>query len=321
MKIVVLDGYAMNPGDLSWDGLKDLGEMTIYERSSVTETPDRIRDAEVVMANKALLSAEIIRQAPSLKYIGVMATGVNVVDLKAAASQGIVVSNVPAYSTPAVAQLTFAFMLELANRTAAYGASVAQGDWVKSRDFSYFVAPLTELSDKTLGIVGLGRIGQTVAKIGLAFGMKVIASHKHPERDRMEGVSFVDEATLFSTADFVSLHCPLNEANTHFVNRELLGTMKSSAFLINTSRGPLIQEQDLADALHSGRIAGAALDVLSSEPPAADNPLLGAPNCVITPHIGWATLEARSRLMAVLTENLRAFLAGSPINVVGSRAV
>jgi glycerate dehydrogenase len=318
MKIVVLDGYAMNPGDLSWDGLKALGELNVYDRSSVEETPDRIRDAEAVMTNKALLLADIILAAPRLKYIGVMATGYNVVDLKAAASKGIVVTNVPAYSTPAVAQLAFAFMLELANRTAAYAQSVADGDWVKSLDFSYSIAPITELRDKTLGVVGLGRIGQDVARIGLAFGMKVIASHKHPKRDRMEGVTFVDQATLFSTADFVTLHCPLNEANKEFVNRDLLRTMKPSAFLVNTSRGPLIHEQDLADALRAGVIAGAALDVLSVEPPAPDNPLLSAPRCLVTPHIGWATLESRSRLMEVVTRNLRSFQAGSPVNVVGN---
>lgn len=317
MKIVVLDGYAMNPGDLSWDGLKALGELNVYDRSSVGEIPDRIRDAEAVMTNKALLPADVILAAPRLKYIGVMATGFNVVDLKAAASKGIVVTNVPAYSTPAVAQLAFAFMLELANRTAAYAQSVADGDWVKSLDFSYSIAPITELQDKTLGIVGLGRIGQAVARIGLAFGMNVIASHKHPERDRMEGVTFVDQATLFSTADFVTLHCPLNDKNTHFINKDLLHTMKPSAFLVNTSRGPLIHEQDLADTLRAGVIAGAALDVLSVEPPAPDNPLLSAPHCLITPHIGWATLESRLRLMEVVTGNLRSFQAGSPVNVVG----
>lgn len=317
MKIVVLDGYAMNPGDLSWDGLKALGELNVYDRSSVGETPDRIRDAEAVMTNKALLPADVILAAPRLKYIGVMATGFNVVDLKAAASKGIVVTNVPAYSTPAVAQLAFAFMLELANRTAAYAQSVADGDWVKSLDFSYSIAPITELQDKTLGIVGLGRIGQAVARIGLAFGMNVISSHKHPERDRMEGVTFVDQATLFSTADFVTLHCPLNDKNTHFINKDLLHTMKPSAFLVNTSRGPLIHEQDLADTLRAGVIAGAALDVLSVEPPAPDNPLLSAPHCLITPHIGWATLESRLRLMEVVTGNLRSFQAGSPVNVVG----
>lgn len=316
MKIVVLDGYAMNPGDLSWDALKALGELTLYDRSTLQETLARTRDAAIILTNKAVVSAEVIERATHLKYIGVMATGFNVVDLKAAAARGIVVSNVPTYSTVSVAQHTFALILALANQTARYGESVAAGDWVKSKDFSYLIAPLLELEGKTLGIVGLGRIGQAVAKIGLAFGMKVIAVHKHPERDRMEGVSFTDIRTLFEQADFISLHCPLNEANQYFVNRQLLESMKSTAFLINTSRGPLIQEQDLADALNKGRIAGAALDVLTAEPPTADNPLFGARNCLITPHIGWATREARTRLMTVITDNLRSFLEGTPVNVV-----
>ncbi len=316
MKIVVLDAHAMNPGDLSWDDLKKLGETDIYERSSEEETPSRIADADIVLTNKALLTKEIMDQAPMLRYIGVMATGYNVVNTNAARQNNIVVTNVPAYSTVSVAQLTFAIILELSVHAVMYAESVRKGDWVLSKDFSYQLVPIMELQDKTIGIVGLGQIGQAVAKIALAFGMKVIASHKHPERDKMEEVTFVDEATCFRDADFVSLHCPLKEDNKQFVNRELLNLMKPSAFLINTSRGALVNEEDLADALNNGRIAGAGLDVLSTEPPASDNPLLKAKNCLITPHIGWATFEARSRLMQVVVNNVKAFIKGSPVNKV-----
>lgn len=316
MKIIVLDGYAMNPGDLSWEPLKNLGDVTIYDRTPVQEVAKRIADANMALTNKAVINAEAIEKATHLKYIGVMATGYNVVDMEAAGKQNITVTNVPSYSTASVAQLAFALILELTNHTTEYVQSVADGDWVKSKDFSYHLQPVMELQDKTLGIVGLGKIGQETAKIALAFGMKVIASHKHPERDRMEGVHFTDEETLFRKADIVSLHCPLNEKNKGFVNRDMLEKMKPSAFLINTSRGPLINEPDLAEALNTGRIAGAGLDVLSSEPPSADNPLLKAKNCLITPHIGWATYEARSRLMQTVVNNIQAFLTGKPVNVI-----
>lgn len=316
MKIVVLDAYAMNPGDLNWGDLQLLGETDIYKRSSVTETPSRIANADIVLTNKALLTKEIIDEASRLKYIGVMATGYNIVDTEAAHQRNIIVTNVPAYSTMSVAQLTFAIILELSVHTVMYADSVRNGDWVLSKDFSYHLAPIKELQNKTLGIIGLGQIGKAVAKIALAFGMKVIASHKHPERDRMEGVEFVDEITCFRNADFVSLHCPLNSNNYQFVNRQLLHLMKPSAFLINTSRGGLINEKDLADALNNNRIAGAGLDVLSTEPPTSDNPLLEAKNCLITPHIGWATFEARSRLMQVVVDNVKAFINGSPVNEV-----
>ena len=316
MKIVVLDAYALNPGDLSWETLKELGETIIYERSTVAETSARIADANVVLTNKALLPADIIDNAANLKYIGVMATGYNVVDIVAAHKQNIVVTNIPAYSTQSVAQLTLALILELANHVAIYAKSVRNGDWNQSKDFSYQIRAIMELQHKTLGIIGLGKIGQAVAKMALAFGMQVIASHKHPERDKMEGVRFVNEETCFREGDIVSLHCPLNEQNKHFVNRRLLEIMKPSAFLINTSRGALINEQDLASALNTGRIAGAGSDVLSSEPPSENNPLLHAKNCLITPHIGWSTYEARHRLMLEVVKNLIAFQNGSPVNVV-----
>jgi glycerate dehydrogenase len=316
MKIVVLDGFAMNPGDLTWKNLEQLGETKIYERSSQKETEERIAEADMVLTNKAVLNKELIDSAPKLKYIGVMATGYNIFDLAAAHPRNIVVTNVPSYSTVSVAQLTFGLILELANHTALYAESVRNGDWIKSKDFSYHLKPIMELQDKTLGIIGFGQIGKAVANIAIAFGMKVIASHKHPERDQMEGVSFVDEKTCFREADIISLHCPLNEKNIQFVNKELLRIMKRSAFFINTSRGGLINETDLAEALNKGIIAGAALDVLSTEPPSADNPLLHAKNCLITPHVAWATFEARSRLMNVVVNNIKAFLEGKAENVV-----
>jgi len=317
MKIVVLDAFAMNPGDLNWNALKQFGETQIYDRSSLEETEKRIADAEIVLTNKALVTKKVIEAAPKLKYIGVMATGYNIVDIAAAGSRKIIVTNVPSYSTASVAQLTFAFILELVNHTALYAESVRAGDWVKSKDFSYQLKPIMELQNKTLGIIGFGQIGKAVAKIALAFGMKVIASHKHPERDKMQGVTFTDQKTCFQEADILSLHCPMNEKNFQFVNKELLANMKPTSLLINTSRGGLINESDLAEALNKGTIWGAALDVLSTEPPSPDNPLLHAKNCLINPHVGWATFEARRRLMEVVVNNVKAFLEGNPKNEVG----
>jgi len=317
MKIVVLDAFAMNPGDLSWEQLKNIGNTEIYDRSLPEESIKRVSDAEIILTNKALVNKDIIEAAPNLKYIGVMATGYNVVDITEAHKRNIVVTNVPAYSTASVAQLTFAFILELANHTALYAQSVENGDWVRSKDFSYHLKPIMELQNKTLGIIGFGQIGQNVAKIALAFGMKVISSHKHPERDKMDGVAFVDEKTCFTEADIVSLHCPLNQDNFEFVNKQLLASMKPKAFLINTSRGGLVNENDLAEALNHEIIAGAALDVLSTEPPSANNPLLHAKNCLINPHVAWATFESRTRLMKTVVNNVKAFLEGKPENVVG----
>lgn len=317
MKIVVLDAFAMNPGDLSWEQLKNIGDTEIYDRSLPEESIKRVADAEIILTNKALINKNIIEAAPKLKYIGVMATGYNVVDITEAHKRNIIVTNVPAYSTASVAQLTFAFILELSNHTALYAQSVKNGDWVRSKDFSYHLKPIMELQNKTLGIIGFGQIGQNVATMALAFGMKVISSHKHPERDKMEGVTFVDQKTCFSESDIVSLHCPLNQDNFEFVNKELISSMKRKAFLINTSRGGLVNENDLAEALNHEVIAGAALDVLSTEPPSADNPLLRAKNCLINPHVAWATFESRSRLMKTVVNNVKAFLKGKPENVVG----
>jgi glycerate dehydrogenase len=316
MKIVVLDAFAMNPGDLSWEQLKNIGDTEIYDRSLPEESIKRVADAEIILTNKALVNKDIMEAAPNLKYIGVMATGYNVVDITEAHKRNIVVTNVPAYSTASVAQLTFAFILELANHTALYAQSVKNGDWVRSKDFSYHLKPIMELQNKTLGIIGFGQIGQNVAKIALAFGMRIISSHKHPERDKMEGVTFVDEKTCFKEADIVSLHCPLTQDNFEFVNKQLLATMKLKAFLVNTSRGGLVNENDLAEALNHETIAGAALDVLSTEPPSANNPLLHAKNCLINPHVAWATFESRARLMDVVVNNIESFLKGKPVNVI-----
>lgn len=316
MNIVVLDGFALNPGDLSWDPLKALGNVTIHDRTPPEQVAEHAKDATIILTNKALVHADTIQRAQKLRYIGVMATGYNVVDIKAAREKNIIVTNVPAYGSASVAQLTFALILELCQGVGMHADSVRSGEWARSKDFSYWKMPLGELQGKTLAIIGFGQIGQAVARIALAFGMRVIVSHKHPERDKMEGVSFTGEAECFREADIVSLHCPLNDQNKGFVNGELLSTMKPSAFLINTSRGPLIREADLARALNSGVIAGAGLDVLSTEPPAADNPLITARNCLITPHIAWATFEARKRLMDKVVGNVKAFLDGKPENVV-----
>ncbi|GAA0539485.1 D-2-hydroxyacid dehydrogenase [Chitinophaga japonensis] len=315
-QIVVLDGYALNPGDLDWAPLHALGRVTVYDRTPEAEVAARAKDANIILTNKAIVSAATIAGLPRLQYIGVMATGYNVVDIAAATARQIPVTNVPAYGTAAVAQHTFALILELCGQVGLHAAGVRAGDWSRSADFSYWRSPLHELDGKVLGIIGLGQIGRAVARIAQAFGMQVVAHHRHPERDKMEGVRFVDIPTCFAIADIVSLHCPLNEQNRGFVNAALLGTMKPGAFLVNTSRGPLINEADLADALNQERIAGAALDVLSLEPPAPDNPLLQARNCIITPHIAWATREARSRLLHTVAANVKAFLEGAPQNLV-----
>ncbi|MDF1536804.1 MAG: D-2-hydroxyacid dehydrogenase [bacterium] len=314
MKIVVLDGYTLNPGDLSWEGLGKLGEVTVHDRTSPDELMDRAVGAEVLLTNKVILDAEAITNLPDLKYVGVLATGYNVVDLEAAAQSGIAVTNVPAYSTDSVAQMVFALLLELINGVGRHSRSVRSGIWSKSPDFSFHEIPLVELSGLTIGIVGYGAIGQGVARIARAMGMKVLVHTRTPGSE--EGVQYLDLDTLFNESDVVSLHCPLTDKTVGIVNRERLTRMKPSAFLINTARGPLVDEQALADALNAGALAGAGLDVLSVEPPPPGNPLLSARNCVITPHIAWATKAARGRLMGTVVSNLEAWMDGRPVNTV-----
>jgi glycerate dehydrogenase len=315
MKIVILDGYTLNPGDLSWDGMKELGECAIYDRTPPEKTVERAKDAEAVFTNKVLFNREVISKLPGLKYIGVLATGYNVVDLDAATQAGIVVTNIPAYSTASVAQMVFSHMLHVVQNVSKHARSVKNGDWANSIDFSYHLTPQTELAGKTLGIIGFGQIGQAVAKIGLAFGMNVIF-HNRSKKDTNLDARRVDLDALLAESDFISINCPLTDKNAGFINQAAIDKMKTSAILINTGRGPLINETDLAEALNNGRIAGAGLDVLSTEPPQPDNPLLSAKNCYITPHIAWATTEARERLIKTATENLKAFLDEKPQNKV-----
>ena len=315
MKIVILDGYTANPGDLSWKGLEAVGELTVYERTAPEDTVTRTAGAEVVLTNKVLMSREVIAQLPELKYIGVLATGYNVVDIEAAKERGIVVTNVPAYSTESVAQIVFAHLLTVTNRTEHYAEQNRAGRWSRSQDFCYWDTTMTELAGKTFGIVGLGNIGQRVAQIALAFGMKVKAlSSKEVLPNGIEKVG-LDE--LLSAVDVLSLHCPLTKNTHHLINKDTLRKMKPSAILINTGRGPLVDDEAVADALAEGRLAAFCADVLTNEPPTADNPLLQQPNAYITPHIAWATVEARARLIKVATENVRCFLNGKPQNVVG----
>lgn len=316
MKIVVLDGYALNPGDLSWDNLKKLGDCQIYDRTKPENVQERIRNAEVIIINKVIIDKQLIDKLPDLKYIGVTATGYNIVDVKAASDKNIVVTNIPAYSTDSVAQLVFSHILNVVNRVDLHAQSVRLGDWTKNPDFAYWRTPQTELAGKTMGIVGYGQIGQKVAQIALAFGMKVIFQNRSKKLNVPEGITQKNLEEVFAESDFISLNCPLTPENIAFVNQGLIKTMKLTAVLINTGRGGLIHEADLAYALNSGQIAAACLDVLSTEPPKADNPLLSATNCFITPHIAWATFEARQRLMNVTIENLRNYLSGMPQNSV-----
>ena len=316
MKIVVLDGYAANPGDLSWDGMKALGECVIYERTSPEQVLERAAGAEVVLTNKVVITAEHIAALPDLKYIGVLATGYNIVDVEAARNRGIVVTNIPAYSTDSVAQMVFAHILNICLQVQHYTEEVRGGRWTSSPDFCFWDTPLMELSGKKLGIVGLGHTGSATARIAIGFGMQVCAytSKSHfqliPEIKKME----LDE--LFRECDIVSLHCPLTEQTRGMVNAARLKTMKPTAILINTGRGPLVDEQDLADALNNGTIYAAGVDVLSQEPPRADNPLLHARNCFITPHIAWASGEARQRLMQIAVDNLNGYITGKVVNNV-----
>lgn len=317
MKIVLLDSHTANPGDISWAPLEAIAQCEFHDRTPVAETIARCAGAEVIITNKAPVTREIIAALPDLKYIGVTATGYNIVDVAAAKERGIVVTNVPGYSSPAVAQLVFALLLELTNHVGHHAQTVRDGRWVACPDFCYWDHPIIELSGRTLGIIGYGDIGSAVARIAVAFGMKVLASKREWKTPPPEGVTPASIDEVFAQSDAISLHCPLTDATKFLVCERTLRLMKPTAFLINTGRGPLVDEAALAQALNEGRIAGAGLDVLSVEPPKAENPLLTAKNCLITPHIGWASREARTRLIAATAANLQAFLNGQPVNVVG----
>lgn len=316
MKITILDGYGMNPGDMSWAPLEELGDLTVYDRTAPEQVLERAAGSEALLTNKTVLTAETLRALPQLRYVGVLATGYNVVDIDAARELGIVVTNIPAYSTDSVVQMVFAHLLAITNRVEHYTDENRRGRWSSNPDFCYWYTPLHELSGKTFGIVGLGNIGMAVSRVARAFGMKVKAYTSKRIEDLPDGVSKADLDELFETSDVVSLHCPLTESTRHLVNADRLAQMKPSAILINTGRGPLVDEKALTEALDSGRIHAAGLDVLSSEPPAADNPLLTVRNCFITPHLGWATREARERLLSIAADNLRGFISGDVRNNV-----
>ena len=316
MKIVVLDGFTLNPGDLDWAGLRALGDCEIHDRTAPDEIVARSKDTEIILTNKTILSRATLTALPKLKYIGVLATGVNVVDAAAARERGVPVTNVPDYGTRSVAQLTFALLLELAHHAGHHAQTVREGRWSRSADFCYWDFPLLELDGLTMGLVGFGRIGRAVGELAAAFGMKVLVHSRRTPEKIPPGVRFVGLEELFRSSDVVSLHCPLTSETNQIVNAERLAWMKPTAFLINTSRGPLVDEAALAGALNQKKIAGAAVDVLSVEPPPANNPLLTAKNCLITPHLAWATRAARARLMQIAVANVAAFLAGAPQNVV-----
>ena len=316
MKIIVLDGYGLNPGDLTWKGFEELGELTVYDRTFPSELLERAAGAEALVTNKTLITSENMDALPDLKYIGVLATGYNVVDIDAAKARGIVVTNIPAYSTASVAQMVFAHILNITQRVGYYADENKQGRWTKNADFCYWDTHLVELQGKKMGIVGFGNIGQATARIAQAFGMEVCVYSSKPQFALPSGIKKMELDELFGECDVVSLHCPLTPDTKEMVNAERLSKMKPNAILINTGRGPLINERDLADALNEGKIAAAGLDVLSVEPSVEGNPLLGARNCFITPHIAWATLEARTRLMEIAVQNLKSYQKGQIVNNV-----
>lgn len=316
MKIVALDGYAANPGDLSWDELKALGECVIYDRTAPEEVLERAADAEVVLTNKVVITADMMAALPQLKYIGVMATGYNIVDIDAARERGIIVTNIPSYSTASVAQMVFAHILNIAQQVQHHSEAVHQGRWTSSKDFCFWDTPLIELRGKKLGIVGLGNTGYTTARIAIGFGMEVYAYTSKSSFQLPPEIKKMELDQLFSECDIISLHCLLTDKTRELVNAARLKLMKPTAILINTGRGQLVNEQDLADALNNGQIYAAGLDVLSQEPPKADNPLLTARNCYITPHIAWASAAARERLMGILLDNLKGYIEGKVINNV-----
>jgi len=319
MNIVILDGYTENPGDLSWDGFSKLGNLTVYDRTDPEDIKERIKDAEIVYTNKTPLSADIIRDAKRLKYIGVLATGYNIIDVQAATERDIPVCNIPTYGTAAVGQFAIAMLLEICHHVAHHSEAVHRGCWTTNKDWCFWDYPLIELDGKTMGIIGFGRIGQTTARIAKALGMHILAYDAFPKKE-LEGTAchYVCLDTLYAESDVIVLHCPLFKDNVGMIGKEAIAKMKNGTIILNNSRGPLINEQDLADALNSGKIYAAGLDVVSKEPISMDNPLLKAKNCIITPHISWAPKESRQRLMDIAVENLRCFLQGNPQNVVNA---
>lgn len=317
MKIVILDGFTLNPGDLSWDELKKLGDVVIHDRTPADKVVERAEGAEIVFTNKTPIGEEALNHFSSLQYIGVLATGYNIVNTEVAKANGIIVANVPGYGTTSVVQLTFALLLELCLHVQRHSDSVMEGKWAKSADWCYWDYPLVELSGKTIGIIGFGRIGQQVGDVATAFGMNIIGNSRNwTDQSRRPNFKWAEIPELLAQSDVVSIHCPLFPDTKGLINKESLRSMKRSAFLLNTSRGPIIVDEDLADALNNDVIAGAGIDVLSAEPPSQENPLFTAKNCIITPHIAWATKEARARLMNITVTNLSAFLEGNPVNVV-----
>ena len=313
MKICILDGYSLNPGDLDWSPVERLGDVTLFDRTPADKIGERAADADIVLTNKVPFSADTLRQLPRLRFICVLATGYNIIDTEAAARQGVVVANIPAYSTMSVAQMAFAHILNITNHVTSYAREVADGKWTNCPDFCFWDSALTELAGKTMGIVGLGNTGMATARIAVAMGMKVVAMTSKSADTLPEGITPAPLDDVLASADVVSLHCPLTPSTRHLINAASIAKMKPSAILINTGRGPLVDEQAVADALNGGRLAAFGADVLSQEPPRGDNPLLSARNCFLTPHIAWATLEARTRLMSTATENVRQFIAGEPV--------
>lgn len=313
MKICILDGYSLNPGDLDWSPVERLGDVTLFDRTPADKIVERAADADIVLTNKVPFSADTLRQLPRLRFICVLATGYNIIDTEAAARQGVVVANIPAYSTMSVAQMAFAHILNITNHVASYAREVANGKWTNCPDFCFWDSALTELAGKTMGIVGLGNTGMATARIAVAMGMKVVAMTSKSADTLPEGITPAPLDDMLASADVVSLHCPLTPSTRHLINAASIAKMKPSAILINTGRGPLVDEQAVADALNDGRLAAFGADVLSQEPPRGDNPMLSARNCFLTPHIAWATLEARTRLMSTATENVRQFIAGEPV--------
>lgn len=316
MKITVLDGYGLNPGDLSWKGFEEMGDLTVYDRTSPEEVIERAKDSEILLTNKTVLDSNVISSLPKLKYIGVLATGYNVVDTEEAKRRGVVVTNIPSYSTMSVAQRVFALLLAVTDRPEHYAIANREGAWSRSKDFCWWDTQLIELAGKKFGVFGFGNIGNAVARIALAFGMEVLAFTSKSKEELTEGVKKVSKEELFKESDVISLHCPLTPDTRELINKDSISEMKSGVILINTGRGPLVNEEDVAEALKAGKIKAFCADVLSSEPPSADNPLLSAPNSYITPHTAWATKEARERLMAIAEENLKAFLEGKKRNWV-----